>query len=158
MSRMYAQATAIIDAPASEVYATIADYRNGHPNILPSKHFSDLRIEQGGIGDGTVIRVKVRALGVEQEYHMVVQEPEPGRILTETDVEKNVVTSFTVTPAGNGEQSEVRIATEWEGRTGLSGVFERLGTPPVMRRIYSLELNQLAEYMRTRKKTALSPA
>lgn len=158
MSRMYAQATAIIDAPASEVYATIADYRNGHPNILPSKHFSGLRIEQGGIGDGTVIRVKVRAMGVEQEYHLVVQEPEPGRLLTETDVEKKLVTSFTVTPAGNGEQSEVRIATEWEGRTGLSGMLERLGTPSIMRRIYSRELNQLADYMRSRKKAEVSPA
>ena len=155
MSRMHAEATALIDADASEIYATLADYRNGHPHILPRKHFSDLQIEKGGIGEGTVFRIRVRALGVEQGYRMVVKEAEPGRVLTETDLDTGLVTSFTVTPVqGEDKRAQVRIATDWDAAPGLRGMMERLVTPSMMRRIYSRELAQLASYMRTRNAPA----
>jgi hypothetical protein len=154
MSRIHAEATAIIDAPASEIYATLADYRDGHPHILPEKHFSAIQIEEGGIGEGTIFRVRVRALGVEQGYRMVVNEAEPGRMLTETDLDTGLITSFTVTPVQGEKKTQVRIATDWNASPGLRGVMERVVTPSMMRRIYSLELAQLASYMRTRNAAA----
>ena len=52
-------ASARIDAAPKRVYNVIADYCNGHPRILP-KQFSDLVVERGGFGAGTVIRFRMR--------------------------------------------------------------------------------------------------
>ena len=47
-----------IDAPARRVYSYIADFRQHHPNFLPPQ-FSDLEIESGGVGAGTVHRFRM---------------------------------------------------------------------------------------------------
>ncbi len=47
--------SALIDAPAAKVYGIIADYREGHPSILPKPFFGSIQIERGGTGAGTVI-------------------------------------------------------------------------------------------------------
>ena len=78
--------SARIPAPSGRIYGIIADYRNGHPHILPPA-FSNLEVEQGGVGAGTIIRFNVRALGRTQLFRSVVTEPEPGRVLVETNVE-----------------------------------------------------------------------
>ena len=158
MTRIHAEAAAEIAAPSAEIYAILADYHHGHPNILPQQHFSDLRVEQGGQGAGTLIRVKVGVFGIEHEYHMVVSEPEPGRVLAETDVNTGLVTTFTVTPIGNGEHARVQIATDWDAKPGLSGLMERLTTPPIMRWIYRKELQQLAAYVRSKSPATSSIA
>lgn len=81
MGQFKVKAAAILDARPEDVYATIADYHEGHPSILPKESLYDLRVEQGGYGAGTVVRFKARALGVEQTFHHRVSEPEPGRVL-----------------------------------------------------------------------------
>jgi hypothetical protein len=149
MTQAHAEMSAVVPAPPEDVYAVLADYRTGHPRILPRQYFSDLVVEEGGRGAGTVIRVSTRALGVERAYHMDVSEPEPGRVLVETDRISGLATSFTVTPAGDGG-SLVRIATTWQTKPGIAGLLERLTTPPIMRRIYAAELRQLADYVRRR--------
>ncbi|MBV9688683.1 MAG: hypothetical protein JO202_03125, partial [Ktedonobacteraceae bacterium] len=53
MAQIKAMVAAILDAHPEDVYATIADYRQGHPNILP-KEIYDLQVEQGGYGAGTI--------------------------------------------------------------------------------------------------------
>lgn len=153
MSRLHVEATATIDASPSDVYATFADYRNGHPRILPKQYFSDLDIEQGGIGEGTVFRVRVQVMGIGQDYHLMVHEPEPGRLLTETDIPTGLVTSFIVNAIDGGKRAQVTIATDWNAKPGFLGVMERFTTPPVMRRIYAKELAQLGDYLRSRKGT-----
>src|SRR6266496_2882536 len=99
MGQITAKAEAMLEASSEEVYATIADYRQGHPNILP-KEFYDLQVEQGGYGAGTIFRFKMRVLGVEQSFYQRVSEPEPSRVLVEQDIDsvQNVMTTFTVTP------------------------------------------------------------
>ena len=72
-------ASALIQAPAQDVYAIIADYHHGHPQILPQPPFVSLVVEQGGTGAGTVIRVAMRVLGRLQTFGAVITEPEPGR-------------------------------------------------------------------------------
>ena len=48
-----AAAERTIDAPAAHVYELIRDFRQHHPNFLPSA-FSDFQVEVGGVGAGTV--------------------------------------------------------------------------------------------------------
>jgi hypothetical protein len=142
---MHIAVSAIIDAPAEEVYPILADYRNHHPHILPKAYFSRVEVEQGGYGAGTMLWVHMQALGIKQTYHMQVSEPEPGLILAETDVNTGLVTTFTVVPSEN-HRAEVTIATSWEAQGGVKGLFERIVTPMFMRRIYRQELQRLEQY------------
>ncbi len=146
MPQIHAAASALIDAPPAAVYAILADYRTGHPQILPRQFFTGLEIESGGQGAGTIFRTGVRVLGRETRLRMEVREPQPGRVLSETDLATGLTTSFTVTPAAEG-QSLVEIATVWEGGGGLGGLLERLTSPLFMRRIYLAELALLAQYV-----------
>jgi hypothetical protein len=134
-----------IDAPAELVYRIIADYRQHHPNILPSA-FSDFVVEQGGVGEGTVIRFAVTTGGRKQRFHQRIEEPEPGRVLQEVDVDGDVVTTFTVTP--QGERSHVRMETTWTS-SGLRGLVERFLAPMLLKPVYDQELGKLQEYARS---------
>jgi len=53
-------ASAEVKAPAEKVYAILADYRHGHPQIVRRPPFGSLEVEQGGFGAGTVIRYQMR--------------------------------------------------------------------------------------------------
>ncbi len=134
-----------VDAPAETVYAYLADMREHHPRFLPPA-FSDFEVESGGVGAGTVTRFKVTAGGRSREYRMQVAEPDPGRVLTESDTNSSLVTSFTVTPDGGA--SRVLISTTWQGAGGIGGFFERLFAPRAMRGIYEDELERLNAYAR----------
>ena len=79
---------------------------------------------------------------------MQLTEPEPGRVLTESDLNSSLVTTFTVERRGSG--SLVKITTGWQGAGGIGGFFERLFAPRVMRRIYLDELERLDGYARRR--------
>ena len=134
-----------MDAPADTVYGYIADMREHHPRFLPPA-FSDFQVESGGVGAGTVTTFKVTAGGRTREYRNVVAEPEPGRILTESDTGSSAVTTFTVSPRGTA--SLVRISTAWDGAGGIGGFFERTFAPRVLRGIYADELKRLDAYAR----------
>jgi hypothetical protein len=134
-----------VSAPADTVYGYVADMREHHPHFLPPA-FSDFRVESGGVGAGTVTRFRVTAGGRTREYQMKVAEPEPGRILTETDAGSSLVTSTTVSPQGGA--SLVQISTAWDGAGGVGGVFERMFAPRVIRAIYADELQRLDAYAR----------
>lgn len=135
-----------IDAPPETVYGLLADMRQ-HERFLPPA-FSDFEVEEGGVGTGTVTRFKVTAGGRTREYRMTVAEPDPGRVLTESDSNSTLVTMFTVTPEAG--VSRVRIDTSWEGAGGVGGFFERLFAPRVMKGIYAEELERLDAYARER--------
>lgn len=135
-----------VDAPADSVYGYLADMREHHPRFLPAA-FSDFEVESGGVGAGTITRFKVTAGGRTRAYRMTVAEPQAG-VLTETDTDSSLVTTFTVTPEGGA--SRVRIATSWQGAGGVGGFFERLFAPRVMRGIYADELERLDVYARER--------
>jgi uncharacterized protein YndB with AHSA1/START domain len=143
MTQLQVAAERRIGAPAEQVYRVIADYREHHPRLLPAA-FSDFRVEQGGVGAGTVHSFKLTAGGRSRAYRMRVEEPEPGRVLTESDQLSSAVTTFTVTP--EGPACRVRIETRWQGAGGVGGVFERLFAPRVLRRIYDDELKRLDHY------------
>ena len=138
-------ASAHIDAAPKSVYGIVADYRTGHPRIVPDT-FSDLTVERGGVGDGTIIRFKMRVFGRTQSFRAAVTEPEPGRILVETDLDSNgAITTFTVNPGAGSGTSEVTITTELPVRSGLLGAIERFLTTRFLRPLYIKELALLAE-------------
>jgi hypothetical protein len=145
MGAIHVSAEGSVDAPAEAVYGYIADMREHHPQFLPPA-FSDFEVEAGGVGAGTITRFKVTAGGRSREYRMQVAEPEPGRVLTESDTASSLVTTFTVTP--EGETSRVTISSTWDGAGGVGGFFERLFAPRVMRGIYADELRRLNDYAR----------
>ena len=134
MARILISAERAVEAPAETVYGYIADMREHHPRFLPPA-FSDFRVESGGVGAGTVTRFKMTAGGRTREYQMKVAEPEPGRVLTESDTSSSAVTTFTVSPQGGA--SLVQISTTWDGAHGIGGFFERMFAPRVMRAIYT---------------------
>lgn len=146
MRRAHAEESAEIDAPNDVVYGIFADYRDQHPRILPQRYFKRLDVEQGGTGAGTVFRVVTRALGAERVLRMAVTEPEPGRVLAETDVDTGLVTTFTVAPLDGG-RARVTIATDWQPTRTLASLLESLLTPPILRRIYRAELRQVQAYV-----------
>jgi uncharacterized protein YndB with AHSA1/START domain len=146
MGTVVAAAERQVGAPADEVYRYIADHREHHPHFLPPA-FSDFEVVSGGVGAGTVTRFKITAGGRTRQHRMTVAEPEPGRVMTETDSESSLVTTWTVTPQGDGA-STVRISTSWQGAGGIGGFFERLFAPPAVRRLYTDELQRLDAYAR----------
>jgi hypothetical protein len=148
MARNVAAAEAVVDAPADTVYRYIADMRDHHPRFLPPA-FSDFQVESGGVGAGTVTRFKMTAGGRTRQYRMNVAEPEPGRVLTESDTDSSAVTTFTVDPRGGA--SLVRISTAWDGASGIGGLFERMFAPRVLRAIYADELKRLDAYAREQR-------
>lgn len=146
MSLVTAVATRTVAAPADVVYRCLSDFREHHPHFLPPA-FSDFEVEEGGVGEGTIARFVVTAGGRSRPYRMRVTEPEPGRVLVETDTQSSLVTTFTVTPVGGGAQ--VRIETTWTGAGGVGGFFEKRFAPGAMRRIYDDELARLDAYARS---------
>ena len=149
MGRARAQAEQLIGAPPPAVYAVLADYTTHHPRIMPAPPFSDLEVEAGGVGAGTVFHITMRMMGRRQRLHMRVAEPEPGQVLTETNLDTGVVTEFRVAPGGGGLRTLARISSGWETAGGLRGLVDRLATPRLMGRIFAKQLRQLDQYMRS---------
>jgi polyketide cyclase/dehydrase/lipid transport protein len=141
--------SALIAAPAQAVYSVIADYRNGHPRILPLRYFHRLEVERGGSGAGTIIRFEVRLFGTTRRVRSEISEPRPGQELVETDLATGARTTFLVVPRAGGRESEVTIRTEWESAHGLRGWLERMMAPSLVRRIYAEELTQLGALLTT---------
>jgi uncharacterized protein YndB with AHSA1/START domain len=144
MGKVEASAERTIDAPAGQVYGYLEDMRQ-HPRFLPPA-FSDFQVEEGGVGAGSVTRFAVTAGGRTRSYRMQVTEPEPGRVLVESDTNSSLVTTFNVEPRDG--KSLVRISTSWDGAGGIGGFFERTFAPRAMHRIYLDELERLNAYAR----------
>ncbi|HSK92717.1 MAG TPA: SRPBCC family protein [Candidatus Angelobacter sp.] len=151
--KITASAERRIDAPASRVHEYIADFRQHHPHILPAA-FSDLVVEEGGYGAGTIARFTLTAGGRSSTARIRVDEPEPGRVLTETQIDgqRQMVTTFLVEGEPRGT-SRVRIHTELTS-TGPRAIAERLVVPRMLRGLYREELELLAAYARERSRTA----
>ncbi len=149
MAQHHVTASALIPAPAQQIYALIADYHVGHPSILPKPYFLSLDVIKGGVGAGTVITFQMQLMGRVQTFHGVVSEPEPGRVLVETYSNPDSVTTFTVEPRDEvahdgGSQAYVTITTQTIVPDGPLGTVQGWLTTQLLRPIYLKELDQLA--------------
>lgn len=153
--QIIASAQRRIDAPARRVYSYIADFREHHPHFLPPQ-FSDLEIESGGVGAGTVHRFRMTLGGRISQYRVRVGEPEPGRVLIESDPARRMLTTFTVDPEPGGG-CRVSIETRWFTE-GIEGLVERVMAPRMLRRVYRDELELLDRYATGLMVTVPTPA
>jgi hypothetical protein len=130
-------ASAVIAAPADRLYQILADYHQAHPAILPRPPFGELVVERGGQGAGTIIRYTMTLGGRTRTARAEVTEPVPGRVLAERDLERGIVTTFSLEEVSGG--TRVTIATEWTTH-GIKGIIERLAAPAMLRKVYRAEL------------------
>jgi len=140
----HVSASAIIPAPPARVYGILADYRIGHPGILPQPPFHSYEVESGGQGAGTIIRFQMTAMGRTQSFRGAVTEPEPRRVLVESYFDTRTVTTFIVDPHAGGEQSRVTFSTDLEIRSGLAGLLERFFITRFLKKTYRRELQNLS--------------
>jgi len=145
MANISASGEGIVSAATDKVYRVIADYREHHPKFLPPA-FSEFRVEEGGVGAGTIVSYKLKLGGQTSSYRVRVTEPEPGRTLTETDIATGIATTFTVTPEGD-QRSRVNISTTLPASGGIRGWLERVFAPRMLGKLYTDELQRLAEYV-----------
>ena len=108
------------------------------------KQFSNLTVEQGGIGAGTVIRFDMNVLGTTTHLRAIVSEPEPGRVLVERNIEGNeAISRFVVDPDPSGKSCQVTIHTDIPVRGGLAGMIEKFILTRVLSSVYKEELKRL---------------
>lgn len=146
MATASVQASKQINQPASKIYGAIADYQKHHPNFLPRNYFKKLEIESGGVGAGTIFKADMDVYGNKSTLRMKVTEPQPGRVIQETDLASGLFTTFTVEPLG-AAQSKVTITTQWQQPAGLKGWLQSKVQAFFMGRIYKEELDLLANYL-----------
>ena len=152
MSSQIATASKLIHAPTKEIYNIIADYRNGHSRILPKPYFLSLDVEEGGFGARTVVRFQMRLLGQTQNFRSLITEPEPGRVLVETDIHSQIATTFTVESNGDDQHAKVTISTTLKNRNLL----EALIAKNLLQKVYRKELELLAQLVESQPESVHS--
>lgn len=152
MSHIHVQTEQVVGAKPEEVWAFLTDYRKKRPQILTS-NFLNYTVEKGGSGAGTVISYRLHAANRERFYRMRVTEPSRGKVLKESDEGSSLVTTWTLTPIENNQQTRVQLATDWEGGKGIGGFFEKTFAPMGLRNIYKEMLDKLAVYAGKRSAT-----
>lgn len=138
--------SAVISASPTACYVAIADYRNGHPHIVPRQWFGPIVVEDGGVGAGTRIRFTMTVLGKTVTLRAEITEPVPGRVLVESYPDTGVVTTFTVVETGP-QQARVTIETRTPRAGGVRAAIERAIMRRLLPRIFRAELAQLAGHV-----------
>ena len=142
------QASHEIDARPEAIYSVIADYNVGHQAILPRPTFESMIVEEGGYGAGTLIRLRVRAFGKVFHYLQRVSEPEPGRVIQETEINTGQLTKFILEPLNNGTRTRVTIYSEFPAQSKALVAIERIMHRFVSKRLFMVELRQLEAYVK----------
>ncbi|ORT58363.1 SRPBCC family protein [Streptomyces sp. CB03238] len=142
MAQVEATTERVIAADAETVFDALADYKETREKLLP-EHFSEYEVREGGDGEGTLVRWKLQATSKRvRDCLLEVTEPTDGQ-LVEKDRNSSMVTTWTVTPAGEG-RSRVVVTTVWNGAGGIGGFFEKTFAPKGLGRIYDQVLAKLA--------------
>ncbi|GHE68546.1 SRPBCC family protein [Streptomyces longispororuber] len=142
MAQVEATTERIIAARPEDVFDALADYSGTREKVL-SEHFSEYEVREGGDGEGTLVHWKLQATSKRvRDCLLDVTEPTDGE-LVEKDRNSSMVTTWRVTPAGEG-QARVVVTSVWNGAGGIGGFFERTFAPKGLARIYDAVLERLA--------------
>jgi uncharacterized protein YndB with AHSA1/START domain len=142
MAQVEATTERVVTADPEDVFDTLADYGGIRAKLLPEQ-FSEYEVREGGDGEGTLVHWKLQATGKRvRDCLLEVGEPTDGE-LVEKDRNSSMVTTWRVTPAGEG-RSRIVVTTVWEGAGGIGGFFERTFAPKGLGRIYDAILAALA--------------
>ncbi|MFD9462202.1 SRPBCC family protein [Streptomyces sp. NPDC060027] len=143
MAQVEATTERVIAADAEAVFDALADYNGTRAKVLP-EHFSEYEVREGGDGEGTLVHWKLQATSKRvRDCLLEVSEPTDGE-LVEKDRNSSMVTTWRVTPAGEGK-SRVVVTSVWNGAGGIGGFFERTFAPKGLGRIYDVLLANLAK-------------
>ncbi|MGW6389132.1 SRPBCC family protein [Streptomyces sp. NPDC055103] len=143
MAQVEATTERIIAADAETVFDALADYSGTRAKVLP-EHFSEYEVREGGDGEGTLVHWKLQATSKRvRDCLLEVTEPVDGQ-LVEKDRNSSMVTTWVVTPAGEGKSRAV-VTSVWDGASGIGGFFERTFAPKGLGRIYDALLAKLAD-------------
>ncbi|MEU0083061.1 SRPBCC family protein [Streptomyces sp. NPDC006274] len=155
MAQVEATTERIVAADAETVFDAVADYENTRAKLL-TEHFSEYEVREGGDGEGTLVHWKLQATSKRvRDCLLEVSEPTGdtshaggygGGRLVEKDRNSSMVTTWTVTPAGEGK-CKVVVTTVWNGAGGIGGFFEKTFAPKGLGRIYDGVLANLAANM-----------
>jgi uncharacterized protein YndB with AHSA1/START domain len=142
MAQVEATTQRTIAADPERVFEALADYSRVRPRIL-TEHYSEYEVQDGGTGAGTTVHWRLQATSKRvRDCLLHVTQPSPGQ-LVEKDANSSMVTTWTVTPAGEGN-SRVVVETTWTGAGGIGGFFEKTFAPKGLNRIQDGVLDNLA--------------
>ncbi|WP_431953949.1 SRPBCC family protein [Actinacidiphila sp. bgisy167] len=142
MAQVEATTQREIAASPEGVFAALADYTGTRQRLLPEQ-YSEYEVREGGSGAGTVVHWRLQATEKRvRDCLLEVTEPTPGQ-LVEKDRNSSMVTTWTVTPAGEGRARAV-VTSTWTGAGGIGGFFERTFAPKGLNRIHDAVLARLA--------------
>lgn len=142
MAQVEATTERVVAADAEKVFDALADYSGTRARLLP-EHFSEYEVREGGDGEGTLVHWKLQATSKRvRDCLLEVSEPTDGE-LVEKDRNSSMVTTWRVTPAGEG-RTRVVVTTTWQGAGGIGGFFEKTFAPKGLGRIYDAVLARLA--------------
>jgi hypothetical protein len=140
MGQVTATAEKTIGSDPDKVFGALSDYRGTRSKVL-TEHFSEYEVREGGHGEGTTVHWKLQATSKRvRDCLMSVTVPRE-RTLVEKDANSSMVTTWTVSPAGEG--TRVQVTTTWKGAGGVGGFFERTFAPRGLQRIYDAQLAKL---------------
>jgi hypothetical protein len=77
---------------------------------------------------------------------VAVEEPTPGRQLRERDRSSALVTTWTLTPAGDGERTLIHLAIDLR-HAELSGWWARARVRRALRRVHGRMLERIADHL-----------
>ena len=124
------------------VYCTTAQHFTADLADRLTEQFSEYEVQEGGSGAGTLVHWKLQATEKRiRDILFAVTEPTAGQ-LVETDRNSSMVTSWTVTPAGEG-RAKVVTSTTWTGAGGVKGFFEKTFAPLGLKKIQGEVLTNL---------------
>ena len=142
MAQVEATTERVVAAKPDDVFDALADYSGTRAKLLP-EHFSEYEVREGGDGEGTLVHWKLQATSKRvRDCLLEVSEPTDGE-LVEKDRNSSMVTTWRVTPSGEGA-SRVVVTTVWNGAGGIGGFFEKTFAPKGLGRIYDAMLAKLA--------------
>jgi uncharacterized protein YndB with AHSA1/START domain len=142
MAQVEATTERVVAAQPDDVFDALADYTGTRPKVL-SEHFSEYEVREGGDGEGSLVHWMLQATSKRVRDCLVeVSEPTDGE-LVEKDRNSSMVTTWRVTPAGEGK-SRVVVTSVWNGAGGIGGFFEKTFAPKGLGRIYDEVLAKLA--------------
>ncbi|NKY50097.1 SRPBCC family protein [Nocardia vermiculata] len=139
MGQVSASSSTVVAAEPQRVLEAIADYQDVRPRIL-SAHYRDYKVLEGGHGAGTVAEWTLQATEKRsRNVHAVITVSDS--MVTERDSNSTLVTTWTVSPSGEG--SLVTVRTNWTGAGGVAGIFEGIFAPLGLKKIQAEVLENL---------------
>jgi ribosome-associated toxin RatA of RatAB toxin-antitoxin module len=121
--------TRTIPFDATMLYAIVSDFAEHHRRITPEYVVnSSYRIIQGGHGEGTVVQFESTTGRVPGPIQYVIEEPEPGRVLTMSYNDGVILYTWTFDPIAPG-QCSLTASIRYQCREGFHGLYDRFFGP-----------------------------